>query len=102
VAWVSWKYCEDNVASGKNVNVAFAAYVTTQARVELDDYLSKLGQFVLYCDTDCVFYVQNVDEPPKVTTVDYLSDLTDGLEEFDSGSFIDQGVSGDRKSMGFR
>jgi hypothetical protein len=25
VAWVSWRYSEDNVAAGKNVNVAVAA-----------------------------------------------------------------------------
>jgi len=35
VAWISWKYCEDNVAAGKNVNVAVAAYVTAQARLKL-------------------------------------------------------------------
>ena len=29
MAWVSWKYSEDNVATGMNVNVAVAAYVTT-------------------------------------------------------------------------
>jgi hypothetical protein len=33
VAWVSWKCSEDNVVTGKNVNVAVAAYVTTQARL---------------------------------------------------------------------
>jgi len=29
VVWVSWKYLEDNMAAGKNVNVAVAAYATT-------------------------------------------------------------------------
>jgi len=48
---VSWKYSEDNVTTGKNVNVAVAAYVTTQARLKLYGYLSKLGMSVLYCDT---------------------------------------------------
>jgi len=33
VALVSWKYYEDNIAIGKNVNVAVGAYVTTQARL---------------------------------------------------------------------
>jgi len=47
VAWVSWKYSEDNIAAGKNVNVAVAAYVTTQARLKLYEYLSKLGS--LFC-----------------------------------------------------
>jgi len=57
---------------------------------------------MFFSDTGSVFYVQKVDEPPKVTTVDYLGDLTDGLEEFGSESFIDQGVSGEPKSMLFR
>jgi len=65
VAWVSWKYSEDNVTTGKNVNVSVAAYVTTQARLKLYGYLSKLGKSVLYSDTDSVIYVQKVNEPPK-------------------------------------
>ena len=67
VAWVSWKFSEDNVTTGKNVNVAVAVYVTTQSRLKLYGYLSKLGKSVLYCHTDSVIYVQKVDEPPKVT-----------------------------------
>jgi len=48
VAWVSWKYFEDNVTTGKNVNVAVAAYVTTQARLKLSGYLRKLGKSVFF------------------------------------------------------
>jgi len=51
VVWVSWKYSEYNVTTGKNVNVAVATYVTTQARLKLYGYFSKLGKSVLYCDT---------------------------------------------------
>ena len=98
VAWVSWKYSEDNVATWKNVNVAVAAYVTTQVRLKLYEYLKKLGKSVLYCDTDSFIYIQNVDEPPKVKTGYYLGDLTDELEEFGSGSFIEQFVSGGPKN----
>ena len=50
VAWVSWKRSEDNVATGKNVNVAVKAYVTTQAWLKLYEYQSKLGKSVLHCD----------------------------------------------------
>ena len=46
MAWVSWKYSEDNVALGKNVNVAIAADVTSQARLKRYEYLRKLGQSV--------------------------------------------------------
>jgi len=36
------------VAAGKNVNLAVAAYVTTQARLKLYEYLRELGKSVLY------------------------------------------------------
>jgi len=43
VVRVSWKHSDDNIAAGKNVNVAAAAYVTTQARLKLYEYLSESG-----------------------------------------------------------
>ena len=43
VAWISWKYSEDNMAAGKNVNVGVAAYVTTQPCLKLYEYLRELG-----------------------------------------------------------
>jgi len=51
MVWVSWNHSEDNIATGKNVNVAVAAYVMTQARLKLYEYLSELGESVLNCDT---------------------------------------------------
>ena len=77
-----------------NVNVVVAAYVTTQARLKLYEYLSKLGKSVLYCDRDTFMYIQNEDEPLKVETGYYLGDLTDELEEFRSGSHIEEFISG--------
>ena len=53
VARLSWKYSEDNVTRMKNINVAVAASVTTQARLKLYEYLSKLGKSILYCNTRC-------------------------------------------------
>jgi len=35
MTWVSWKYSEDNIAAGKNVNVAVVPYLTTRARLKL-------------------------------------------------------------------
>jgi len=58
MAWGSWKYSEDNIAAGNNVYVAFAAYVTTQGRLKLYEYLSKLSQSVLYCYADSVISMQ--------------------------------------------
>jgi hypothetical protein len=83
------------------VNVAVAAYVTTQARLKLYEYLNRLRQSVLYCDTDSVVYVQKTAEPPKVAIGNYLGDLTDELEEYGSGSYIDEFVSGGPKNCVF-
>jgi hypothetical protein len=69
--------------------VAVPAYVTTQARLKLYDYLSELGEPVLFCDTDSVIFIQNVDERTKVRTGDYLGHLTDELEEFGAQYFIE-------------
>jgi len=77
-----------------------AAYVTTEARLNLYGYLSKL--VVCFILRYRIIYVQKVHDLPKVTTGDYLDDLTDELEEFGSGSFIDQFVSCGPKTMRFR
>ena len=63
--------------------------------------MSKLGVSVLYCDTDSVIYIQNKDVLPNVETGYYLGDLTDELEEFGSGSYIEEFVSGGPKNFSF-
>jgi hypothetical protein len=98
VGWVFWKYSEENKAAGKNVNVAVAAYVTTQARLKLYEYLREFGESVLYCDTASVIFAQNIEQPQRVKTGDYLGDLTDELEEFGSFSYIEEFVSGGPKN----
>ena len=85
----------------KNVNVVVAAYVTTQAQLKLNELLRELGESLLYWDTDLVLYIQNVDETPKVKIGDYLSVVTDELEEFGSGSYIEEFVSGGPKNYAF-
>jgi hypothetical protein len=42
-----------------------------------------------------------VDEPPKLETGYYLGDLTDELEKFGSGSYIEEFVSGGPKNYAF-
>jgi hypothetical protein len=60
-----------------------------------------LGDSVLYCYLDSVIYIQKVDETPTVKTGDNLDDLTEGMEEFGSGSYIDEFVSVDPKNLAF-
>jgi len=61
--------------------VAVAAYVSTQAWIKLYEYLSKLGQSVLYYDTESVIFIQKDNEPQKWKS--YLRDLTHELEKYD-------------------
>ena len=65
VACVSWKYSEDNVTAEKNVNVAFAVSLTTQSRLKLYEYLSKLGKSVFYFDTGTVIFIQKDNDPKR-------------------------------------
>ena len=81
--------------------MAVPAYATTQARLKLYEYLSKLDDSILYCDKDSFIYIQNVDEPPKVEARYYLGYLTDELEEFGSGPYIEEFISGGPKIMHF-
>ena len=74
--------------------MAVAAYVTTQARLKPYEYLSELGESVLCCDTDSFIFIQYVGEPQNVRKVDYLGHLTDEMEEFRSGPFIQEFVLG--------
>jgi hypothetical protein len=101
VVWVSWKYIEEQVKPSKSVNVAIAAYVTTQARLKLYEYLEVLERSALYTDTDSVIYVQKPGEPSKVQTGDYLGDLTNELEEYGKDSYITEFVSGGPKNYAF-
>ena len=50
VEWLSWKHSEDNIASGKNVNVTVTAYVTPQTRLKPQEFLRELGESVFYSD----------------------------------------------------
>jgi hypothetical protein len=72
--------------------VAVVTYVTTQAGLKLNEYLSEMRESVLFCDTESVIIIQNVDEHPKVRTGDYLGHLRDELEGFGSIAFIQEFV----------
>ncbi|KAJ8912221.1 hypothetical protein NQ315_009045 [Exocentrus adspersus] len=49
---VNYEHREESHDPLSTVNVAIAAYVTTQARLKLYSYLEQLGDRVLYYDTD--------------------------------------------------
>lgn len=97
----NWGYENDAISSSSKASVVVAAYVTAAARLKLFSYLEMLGERVIYFDTDSIIFI---DRPgmPTPTTGDYLGDLTDELEEYGEGSFIDCFVSGGPKNYTYR
>ena len=94
---VQYKLADEFEEDLTNVNVAIAAYTTAYARLELYKYLEKLGERVLYFDTDSVFFVGKIDgSDAVVTTGDALGDMTDEIEE---GRYVTEFVSGGTKEL---
>ena len=76
-------------------NSVIATWTThTQARLILYEYLEKLGSRVLYCDTDSCIYVNRGEQSEYEN---FLGDMTDELESYGRGSFIESFVSGGPK-----
>ncbi len=81
-------------------NVIVASFVTTYARLRLFDELDKLGERVLYFDTDSIFYIHKEDEY-NPSLGDYLGQFTDELDPED-GNYIEEFVSTGPKSYAYR
>ena len=71
------------------------------SRLKLYEYLRELCESVFYCDTDSVIYIQNVNEPKRVKTGEYLDELADELEEYGAGSYVEELVSSGPKISAF-
>ena len=75
----------------KKTNIAIAAYTTAYARLRLYSVLEKLGDAVLYYDTDSVIYVYEEGVPRPVVRGDCLGDLTDELNGDSICEFVSVG-----------
>lgn len=81
IYYVNWAYKGDNYQPSSITNVVIAAYTTAHARLELYKYLEKLGDRVLYYDTDrCIYLNKNVPGEYRVPTGRLLGDMTNELE----------------------
>lgn len=103
-----------------NTNVVNAAYVTTQARLKLYEYLEILGERVCYCDTGNIIIIYHVSSILYIFTIyeyildsviyvsrpgdkdiplgNKLGDMTSELKDFESGSYISQFIAAGPKS----
>lgn len=83
------------------VSVAIAAYTTCGARLELYKYLERLQERIIYMDTDSViFTLKDGEYCPPVGC--FLGEMTDELEAYGKGSYIEEFVSGGPKNYCFR
>ncbi|XP_031334749.1 uncharacterized protein LOC116166444 [Photinus pyralis] len=97
---VNYQYKEESYSALSTVNVSIAAYVTTQARLKLYSYMEKLGERVLYFDTDSIIYISREGEY-EPETGNYLGDMTNELEVYGPESYITEFASGGPKNYGF-
>ncbi|XP_070167752.1 uncharacterized protein [Polyergus mexicanus] len=98
IIYVSWRLRQEAVVSSPLTNVVIAAYTTAQARLTLYSYLERLDRRVLYYDTDSCIYVSSGDPNEyEPRSGNFLGDMTDELESYGSGSYIEAFVSGGPK-----
>ncbi len=97
LAIVQWTYADGKSPQTRDVNVFIGAFTTAHARLELYELMDKLGDRLLYCDTDSVVFTSKEGEyePP---TGPFLGDLTD---EVGPGDHIIQFVTSGPKSYSF-
>ena len=88
---------EECIVPNNRTNVFIAAFTTCWARLKLYSYLEKLGDRVLYYDTDSVIYKYR-DGQTKLEIGDYLGDLKDEL----GGDHITEFVSGGPKNYAYK
>ena len=87
------------VQEDSSTNVILAAFTTAYARLKLYDCLKKLGDAVLYFDTDSIVYVHDPSEPEKYLPLgEFLGDLTD---EVPPGKYITEFVVTAPKSYAY-
>lgn len=92
-------YCthkSNQLDSGKR-NVFVAAFTTCLSRLKLYESPEKLGEQVLYYDTDSVIYKCKPDQT-TIPLGDYMGDMTDELER---KGYITEFVSGGPKNYGY-
>ncbi|XP_066296636.1 uncharacterized protein [Branchiostoma lanceolatum] len=94
---VHYAYQKDFIPESANTNVYIAAFTTAHARLKLYDSLNRLGEAVLYFDTDSIIYRCNGKN--NLELGDYLGEFTN--EVADNGGYIVQYCSGGPKNYSY-
>lgn len=90
-AALCWESTDNFTPQDASTNVFIAAFTTAWARIKLYSEMDKLGQAVLYHDTDSIIYASNGENDPPLGN--FLGEFTDELEgdtitTFVSGNYI--------------
>ena len=95
---LSYSLTKHAVKTDNNTSIYIAAYTTALARCKLYSVLDKVGEKVIYYDTDSIIYVdEDNDIEETLPYGDYLGDLTDELK----GDNIVEFVSGGPKNYSY-
>ena len=82
----------------KDANIALGCFVTAYGRMKLYKEMKKIGENLLYFDTDSLLFISK-PEAYLPELGDYLGDFT---SELDSGEFIEEFVSAGPKNYGYK
>ncbi|XP_054720907.1 uncharacterized protein LOC129230528 [Uloborus diversus] len=93
---VHWGMNENFVKQDTSTNIFLAAFTTAWARMKLYQEMDKLGESVLYHDTDSIIYASNGTNDPALGNL--LGEFTDEL----NGDTIETFVSGGPKNYGYK
>lgn len=80
-------------------SIAVAAWTTAKARLRLFDVMHKLGQDVIYCDTDSVIYIDRGDPNKQIPVGSRLGDLQNEIKK--KSDYITKIVSTAPKSYAY-
>ncbi|CAB3977782.1 DNA polymerase [Paramuricea clavata] len=90
----------DSLITLSNPNVIIASFVTAYARLELFEVLNKLGESVLYFDTDSVIFIEDKSKGHTIKTSQYLGEMADELSEKScSEKWIEQFCNADQNRI---
>ena len=95
---VHYQLQEEDIPVSPNLNIFVACFTTCWARLRLYEALERLGQRVLYFDTDSVIYLEEPGQP-NPPLGDYLGQFT---SELDADDYITEFVSGGPKNYGYQ
>lgn len=80
------KVVKDFVEQDTSTNIFIASFTTAWARLKLYSEMDKLGDSVLYHDTDSIIYASNgVNDPPLGN---FLGEFTDELDGDTIATFV--------------